>query len=134
MYESIEHVANFYQFCIIQFTLSELVFHGVSKCFPLVVSVSSPRGMMVIRELSVLLNVLCSPSRAEIVFSKWARLPGPAVSGWTPALRPVVRVLVLAVSLILVVPATPAAFVLRSQCFRYWLGVSAEDFSGAADA
>ncbi len=92
-------------------------------------TVSLPRVMMVIRELSVLLNVLCSPSRAEIIFSIWACLSGTAVSGLVlncPALMPAVIVLVVVLSLILVIPSTPAAFVLRSQCLRYWLGFSAD--------
>lgn len=93
--------------------------------------------MMVIRELSVLLNVLCSSSRAVIIFSIWARLSGPAVPGLVlnrPALMPAVIVPAVVLSMILVVLSIPAALVLRSQCFRYWLGFSAEDFSGTADA
>lgn len=94
---------------------------------------SPPRGMMVIRELSVLLNILCSSSRAEIIFSIWALLSGPAVLGFAlnrPALMPAVPVVVPSV----ILESTPAALVLRNQCFRYWLGFSAGDFSGTADA
>lgn len=100
-------------------------------------TVSLPRDMMVIRELSVLLNVLCSSSRAEIIFSIWARLSGLAVPVLVlgrPALVPAVIVPVVVLSVILVVPSTPAALVLRSQYFRYWLGFSAEGFCGTAVA
>lgn len=89
--------------------------------------------MMVIRELSVLLNVLCSSSRAVIIFSIWARLSGPAVPGLVLN-RPALIVPAVVLSMILVVLSIPAALVLRSQCFRYWLGFSAEDLSGMADA
>lgn len=85
-------------------------------------TVSLPRDMMVIRELSVLLNVLCSSSRAEIIFSIWARLSGLAVPVLVlgrPALVPAVIVPVVVLSVILVVPSTLAALVLRSQYFRY---------------
>lgn len=99
-------------------------------------TVSLPRGTMVIRELSVLLNVLCSSSKAEIIFSTWARFSGLAVSGsvLNPAVMPSAIVLVVVLSVILVVPSTPAALVLRSQRFKYWLGFRAEGFSGTADA
>lgn len=79
--------------------------------------------MMVIRELRVLLNVLCSSSRAEIIFSIWLRLSGPAVH---PVLVPADPVVVL------VAASPPAALALRSQRFRYWLGL--EDFSGPGGA
>lgn len=47
-----------------------------------------------------------------------------------PALMPAVPVVVPSV----ILESTPAALVLRNQCFRYWLGFSAGDFSGTADA
>lgn len=75
--------------------------------------------MMVILELSVLLNVLCSSSRAVIICSIWARLSGPAVPESVLhrlSLMPTVTVPVV----VLVVPSTPA--VLRRKCFRYRLG------------
>lgn len=86
--------------------------------------------MMVIRELSVLLKVLCSSSRAVIIFSIWARLSGLVGSGLAlsrPALSPAAIVPAAALS------ALPA-LVLRRQCFRYWLGFGGEDFSGMTDA
>lgn len=84
--------------------------------------------MMVIRELSVLLKVLCSSSRAVIIFSIWARLSGLVGSGLAlsrPALSPAAMVPALSALL---------ALVLRRQCFRYWLGFGGEDFSGMTDA
>lgn len=86
--------------------------------------------MMLIRELSVLLNVLCSSSRAVIIFSIWARLSGLVGSGSAlsrPALSPAAIVPAAALSALL-------ALVLRRQCFRYWIGFGGEDFSGVTDA
>lgn len=76
---------------------------------------------MVIRELRVLLKVLCSSSSAEIIFSIWALLSGLVV-----LTCPVVMVPTVVLSVSLVTWSALAALVLRSQCFRNWLG----DFSG----
>lgn len=95
-----------------------------------------PRGMIVIRVLSVLLNLLCSSSRAEIIFSIWTCLSGPTVPGRIlvcPALMLAVIVLVVVLSVFFFVPSTPDDFILRSHCFRYLLGFRAEDFSGTVD-
>lgn len=91
------------------------------------IRVSIPRGMMVILELSVLLNVLCSSSRAEIIFSIWARLSGLSVSG-------LILNLVLTPAVIVLIVVLSAALLLRSHCFKYRLGFSVEGLSGTADA
>ncbi|TNN29859.1 hypothetical protein EYF80_059991 [Liparis tanakae] len=91
-----------------------------SEC-PAAIEPDIPRGRRLILELSVLWSARSISSRAEIIFSIWARLSGPAVPGPVlsrPALCPAVMVLVVVLSVTLVVLSTPAALGLRSQCLR----------------
>ena len=83
----------------------------------------------------MLLNVLCSPSRAEIIFSILARLSGPDVLiRDLPALTPALMFPAGVLSVLLVVLSSPDVLELRGQCFTFSFRIRVEDFGGIAGA
>lgn len=93
-----------------------------------------PRDMTVMRELSVLLTALCSSSKAAIIFSICACFPRPAESGWllAPSQRAPAELVPAAHLPTDAVVPSPAGLLLRSQFFRYRLGLCAADTPGEA--